>query len=53
MIDQKYMALHAEDHVIQVNSYVYLDDTQFFQYTSSHHRLEKFRFAEFARRQSQ
>ena len=53
LIDQKYMALHAEDHVIQVNSYVYLDDTQFFQYTSSHHRLEKFRFAEFARRQSQ
>ncbi|MCZ0717928.1 trehalose operon repressor [Aerococcus kribbianus] len=51
-MDQNLLGLEAKDHVIQVNSYVYLEDARFFQYTSSHHRLEKFRFAEFARRSS-
>lgn len=50
--DQKYLKLSATDHIIRVNSYVYLGNAQFFQYTSSHHRLDKFRFAEFARRRS-
>lgn len=49
-IDQKHMAIGPDDFIIQVNSHVYLEDATFFQYTSSHHRIDKFRFAEFARR---
>ncbi len=42
--------IDAEDYLINVKSYVYLEDTTFFQYTISHHRLEKFVFSDFARR---
>ncbi|MCW6676114.1 trehalose operon repressor [Aerococcaceae bacterium NML180378] len=44
------MKLTPMDYVIKVKSHVFLEDTQFFQYTVSLHRLEKFRFSEFARR---
>lgn len=51
-LDIEQMGLVATDFVIKVSSYVHLYDTKFFQYTVSRHRLEKFRFAEFARRKS-
>lgn len=45
------MDLHPEDrHVITVRSLVYLADTRCFEYTESIHRLDKFRFVDFARR---
>lgn len=49
-IDQKEMSIGPDEYIIQVNSHVYLEDATFFQYTSSHHRIDKFRFEEFARR---
>lgn len=39
--------------VIAVRSEVFLEDTQFLQYTESLHKLDKFRFIEFARRSSE
>ncbi|MBD3949727.1 trehalose operon repressor [Tuanshanicoccus lijuaniae] len=44
------MKLTPLDYVINVSSEVFLEDTSFFQYTTSYHRLEKFSFSEFARR---
>jgi GntR family trehalose operon transcriptional repressor len=45
------MNLHPEDqHVVTVRSLVYLEDTRCFEYTESIHRLDKFRFVDFARR---
>ncbi len=49
-IDQKYFEINSEDFIVTVNSFVYLNDTTFFQYTASHHRLETFKFQEIARR---
>jgi len=45
------MDLRKEDtHVIVVRSLTFLEDTRCFEYTESYHRLDKFRFVEFARR---
>lgn len=45
------MDLHPDDqHVVTVRSLVYLEDTHCFEYTESIHRLDKFRFVDFARR---
>ena len=45
------MDLHPDDqHVVPVRSLVYLEDTRCFEYTESIHRLDKFRFVDFARR---
>ncbi len=44
------MDLHGDQHVVAVKSLVYLEDTRCFEYTESLHRLDKFRFVEFARR---
>ena len=45
------MDLTTEDqHVVIVRSLVYLEDTRCFQYSESIHRLDKFRFVDFARR---
>ena len=45
------MDLRPEDqHVVTVRSLVYLVDTRCFEYTESIHRLDKFRFVDFARR---
>ena len=49
-LELQLMKLTPMDYVINVKSNVYLENTQFFQYTVSHHRLERFRFSEFARR---
>lgn len=46
------MNLTDDQFVMDVMSYVYLKDNQFFQYTVSHHDLETFTFHEFARRRN-
>ncbi|MBS2967747.1 trehalose operon repressor [Metabacillus sp. KIGAM252] len=48
--DRAYLDLHDFTHVVVVKNYVYLEDTTLFQYTESRHRLDKFRFVDFARR---
>ncbi|MBU8907978.1 trehalose operon repressor [Desertibacillus haloalkaliphilus] len=48
--DRKYLDLRGYDHIVIVKNYVYLDDTTLIQYTESRHRLDKFRFVDFARR---
>ncbi|MFL2101236.1 trehalose operon repressor [Desemzia sp. FAM 23991] len=50
--DKLLMDLHNDSHVVVVRSTVYLEDTRFFQYTESRHRLDKFRFVDFARRKT-
>lgn len=42
--------LPDDQHVVVVRSLVYLEDTRCFEYTESIHRLDKFRFVDFARR---
>ena len=48
--DREWMTLHGDTHVVVTRSEVHLEDTTMFQYTESRHRLDKFRFVEFARR---
>ncbi|MGM0843761.1 MAG: trehalose operon repressor [Bacillota bacterium] len=48
--DRSYLDLSGYDHVVVVKNYVHLEDTTLFQYTESRHRLDKFRFVDFARR---
>ncbi|WP_411334407.1 trehalose operon repressor [Metabacillus indicus] len=48
--DYAYLDLHSFTHIVVVKNHVYLDDTSLFQYTESRHRLDKFRFVDFARR---
>ncbi|MGG3842537.1 trehalose operon repressor [Anoxybacillus kestanbolensis] len=48
--DRMYLNLKQYTHVVVVRNYVYLDDASLFQYTESRHRLDKFRFVDFARR---
>ncbi|OMP66216.1 trehalose operon repressor [Domibacillus epiphyticus] len=50
--DKQYLDLNGFLHVVVVKNYVYLDDASLFQYTESRHRLDKFRFVDFARRQT-
>ncbi|WP_282920512.1 trehalose operon repressor [Ignavigranum ruoffiae] len=44
------LGIQENDYVMAVRSNVYLEDTTFFQHTISYHKLEKFRFYDFARR---
>ncbi|BCP58476.1 trehalose operon repressor [Streptococcus suis] len=39
-----------DDYLVLIKSRVYLSDTQQFQYTESKHKIDKFRFVDFARR---
>jgi GntR family transcriptional regulator, trehalose operon transcriptional repressor len=48
--DRKYLDISGYDHIVVVKNYVYLNDATLFQYTESRHRLDKFRFVDFARR---
>lgn len=48
--DRSYLDVDGFDHVVVVKNYVHLEDTTLFQYTESRHRLDKFRFVDFARR---
>jgi GntR family trehalose operon transcriptional repressor len=49
--DRAYLDLKGTDHVVVVKNFVHLDDATLIQYTESRHRLDKFRFVDFARRQ--
>lgn len=49
-LDQQLLDLKGYDMVVNVESYVHLEDASIFQYTSSRHRPDKFRFKDFARR---
>lgn len=49
--DQILMDLGKDQHVVSVKSQVYLADGRQFQYTESRHKLDKFRFVDFAKRQ--
>lgn len=44
------LQIPLNDYVMTVRSNVYLEDTSFFQHTISYHKLDKFRFYDFARR---
>ena len=44
------MDLNGDQYVVVVRGLVHLEDTSCFEYTESIHRLDKFRFVEFARR---
>ncbi|MCA1055178.1 trehalose operon repressor [Rossellomorea aquimaris] len=48
--DREYLDLEGYDHVVVVKNYVHLKDATLFEYTESRHRLDKFRFVDFARR---
>ncbi len=47
--DRKMMK-HKDEYVVLVKSRVYLGDTRQFQYTESRHKIDKFKFVDFARR---
>lgn len=48
--DRQFLDLDGFSHIVVVKNYVYLDNASIFQYTESRHRLDKFRFVDFARR---
>lgn len=48
--DRMFLDLQDDKHIVVVKNYVYLDNANLFQYTESRHRLDKFRFVDFARR---
>lgn len=48
--DRTLMSIHDDHHIVVTRSDVHLEDTRLFQYTESRHRLDKFRFVDFARR---
>ncbi|WP_163653587.1 trehalose operon repressor [Listeria sp. PSOL-1] len=48
--DKKWLTLDHDTHIVVVRSAVFLKDTTLFQYTESRHRLDRFRFIDFARR---
>lgn len=50
--DQQLMDVQEYTHVVVVRSVVSLEDTRCFEYTESRHRLDKFKFVDFARRRN-
>lgn len=50
-MDHQNMDIGQDTHVV-VRGYVHLEDTTLFQYTESRHRLDKFQFVDFVRRES-
>lgn len=50
--DQRLMDTKEDSHVVVVRSVVYLEDTRCFEYSESRHRLDKFKFVDFARRKA-
>ena len=48
--DKILLDLGKDQHVVSVKSQVYLSDGRQFQYTESRHKLDKFRFVDFAKR---
>lgn len=50
--DRENMDLRDEDnHLVVISSHVYLEDARYFQFSESRHRVDKFRFIDFSRRQ--
>lgn len=49
-LDKEFLDLRGMDYVVVVKNIVYLDDASHLQFTVSRHRLDKFRFVDFARR---
>ncbi|MGT2767761.1 trehalose operon repressor [Streptococcus ictaluri] len=49
--DKILLDLGSDQHVVSVKSKVYLSNNDQFQFTESRHKLEKFKFLDFARRQ--
>lgn len=50
--DREHLDLRAEDnHLVVISSHVYLEDASYFQYSESRHRVDRFRFVDFSRRQ--
>lgn len=49
--DREYLDLKDMSHVVVVKNIVYLDNASILQYTESRHRLDKFKFVDFARRE--
>ncbi|GAA0317890.1 trehalose operon repressor [Bacillus carboniphilus] len=48
--DRSILDIEGFEHIVVVKNYIYLEDATLFQYTESRHRLDKFRFVDFARR---
>ncbi|KIL46608.1 GntR family transcriptional regulator [Jeotgalibacillus alimentarius] len=48
--DRALLDLDGYSHIVLVKNFVHLEDTSIFQYTESRHRLDKFKFVDFARR---
>lgn len=50
--DQVYLDLQGDQHVVSVKSKVFLADGRQFQFTESRHKLDKFKFVDFAKRKT-
>ncbi|WP_053368255.1 trehalose operon repressor [Bacillus sp. FJAT-27245] len=48
--DRRYLDLKGYDHIVVVRNNVFLDNASVIEFTESRHRLDKFRFVDFARR---
>lgn len=48
--EERELMQSQDDYLVLIKSRVYLGDTQQFQYTESKHKIDKFRFVDFARR---
>ncbi|HEL2737547.1 trehalose operon repressor [Streptococcus suis] len=48
--EERELMQSQDDYLVLIKSKVYLSDTQQFQYTESKHKIDKFRFVDFARR---
>lgn len=48
--EERDLMQNQDDYLVLIKSRVYLGDTQQFQYTESKHKIDKFRFVDFARR---
>ena len=51
--DQILLDIGRDQHIVSIKSQVYLADGRQFQYTESRHKLDKFRFVDFATRQKE
>ncbi len=50
--DRAQMTLRDEDnHLVVISSHVYLENARYFQFSESRHRVDRFRFVDFSRRQ--
>ncbi|WP_153048992.1 UTRA domain-containing protein, partial [Streptococcus suis] len=48
--EERELMKSQDDYLVLIKSRVFLGDTQQFQYTESKHKIDKFRFVDFARR---